>query len=177
MDPKSHLIPVGDLKPQIGADNFFAPGSFLVGKVSTGENCSFWFNSVVRGDVNEIKIGDRVNVQDGAVIHCTYKKASTIIGSDVSIGHNAIVHGCQVSDMVLIGMGATVMDDVKIGKGSIIAAGAVVLAGTIIPENTIWAGVPAKQVKESSDLELMKRTSQNYQKYSKWFTGEDAPDW
>jgi carbonic anhydrase/acetyltransferase-like protein (isoleucine patch superfamily) len=137
-----------------------------------GEECSVWFTAVVRGDVNSITMGDRVNVQDGACIHCTYQKAATTIGSRVSIGHRAIVHGCTVEDDVLIGMGAIVMDHCRIGRGSIIAAGAVVLEGTDVAPGTIWAGVPAKKVKEVS-AELMRgeveRIAGNYVMYSNWF--------
>jgi carbonic anhydrase/acetyltransferase-like protein (isoleucine patch superfamily) len=137
-----------------------------------GEDCSIWFNAVVRGDVNSIRMGNKVNVQDGAVIHCTYQKTKTNLGNNVSIGHNALVHGCTVADNVLIGMGSIVMDNVEIGEGSIIAAGAVVLEGTKVPAGSIFAGVPAKKVKDISP-ELLKgeveRIANNYLMYSSWF--------
>ena len=138
----------------------------------SGDQCSFWFNSVIRGDVNSIKMGNKVNVQDGAIIHCTYQKAETTIGNNVSIGHRAIVHGCTVEDNVLIGMGAIVMDHAKIGKNSIIAAGAVVLENTVVEPGSVYAGVPAKRVKSISP-ELVsgeiERIANNYVKYSSWY--------
>src|ERR1044072_7604664 len=121
------ILPVKGVHPELGQDCFIAPNATIVGDVIMGDGCSVWFNAVVRGDVNSIRMGNKVNVQDGAVIHCTYEKTKTIIGDNVSIGHNAIVHGCTVEDNVLIGMGAIIMDGVKIGSNSIIAAGAVVL--------------------------------------------------
>ena len=137
-----------------------------------GDGCSVWFNAVVRGDVNSIRMGNKVNVQDGAVIHCTYEKTKTIIGDNVSIGHNAIVHGCTVDDNVLIGMGAIVMDNCHIGSNSIIAAGAVVLENTKVEPGTIYAGVPAKKVKDIS-MELISgeinRIANNYLMYAGWF--------
>ena len=137
-----------------------------------GDECSIWYNAVVRGDVHYIKIGSRVNIQDGAVIHCTYQKSPTTIGNNVSIGHNAIVHGCIINDNVLIGMGAIVMDDCIVESGSIVAAGAVVTQGTHIKEGSLYAGVPAKFIKEVSQ-ELregeIERIAKNYIKYSGWF--------
>lgn len=137
-----------------------------------GEDCSVWFNTVIRGDVNSIRMGNKVNVQDGACIHCTYQKTTVELGNNVSIGHNAIVHGCKVADNVLIGMGAIVMDNVEIGANCIIAAGAVVLEGTKVPPGSIFAGVPAKKVKDISQ-ELLKgeveRIANNYLMYSSWF--------
>ncbi len=166
------ILPVEGISPRFGENNFIAPNATIVGDVVTGNDCSFWFNAVVRGDVNSIKLGNKVNVQDGAVIHCTYKRSQTIIGNNVSIGHNAIVHGCTVHDDVLIGMGAIVMDNVVIGSNSIIAAGAVVLEGTRVEEGSIYAGVPAKKVKAISK-DLIKgeihRIADNYIKYSSWF--------
>ena len=137
-----------------------------------GNECSVWFNAVVRGDVNFIKMGNKVNVQDGAVIHCTYQKNPTIIGNNVSIGHNAIVHGCTVYDNVLIGMGSIVMDRCEVQSNSIIAAGAVLLEGTIVEEGSIYAGVPAKKVKDISKELIhgeIDRIANNYVKYSSWF--------
>jgi len=167
------ILAVQGVSPQIPDDCFVAPNATIVGSVTMGSECSIWFNAVVRGDVNKIKMGNKVNVQDGACIHCTYKKTETIIGDNVSIGHHAIVHGCTIEDNVLIGMGAIVMDNAHIGTGSIIAAGAVVLEGTTVPAGSIYAGVPAKKVKDISP-ELLKgeveRIANNYVMYSSWFT-------
>ncbi|RYD53471.1 MAG: gamma carbonic anhydrase family protein [Sphingobacteriales bacterium] len=172
----SFILPVKGIFSQLPESCFIAPNATIVGDVTAGEECSFWFNAVVRGDVNTITLGNRVNVQDGACIHCTYQKTKTVIGDDVSIGHNAIVHGCTVEAKVLIGMGAIVMDNAYIGTGSVIAAGAVILEGTVVPPGTIWAGVPAKQVKTVSP-ELMagevERIAKNYLFYSGWF--KDLP--
>jgi len=166
------ILPVKGISPQIPDDCFIAPNATVVGHVTMGHECSIWFNAVVRGDVNSIHIGNKVNIQDGACIHCTYQKTKTIIGNNVSIGHNAIVHGCVVEDNVLIGMGAIVMDNAMIGENSIIAAGAVVLENTIVPPGSIFAGVPAKKVKDISP-ELLKgeveRIANNYLMYSSWF--------
>lgn len=166
------ILPVEGVTPQFGEDCFIAPNATIVGDVVTGSQCSFWFNAVVRGDVNSIRMGNKVNVQDGAVIHCTYQRSKTIIGDNVSIGHNAIVHGCTVHDNVLIGMGAIVMDNAEIGSNSIIAAGAVVLENTKVEAGSIYAGVPAKKVKDISQ-ELIKgeinRIADNYIRYSAWF--------
>lgn len=166
------ILPVKGISPEIPASCFVAPNATIVGDVQMGQDCSVWFNAVVRGDVNSIRMGNKVNVQDGACIHCTYEKTKTIIGNNVSIGHNAIVHGCTVEDNVLIGMGAIVMDRVKIGRNSIIAAGAVVLEDTEVPPGSIFAGVPAKKVKDISQ-DLLKgeveRIANNYLMYSSWF--------
>ena len=166
------ILPVEGVSPQFGDDCFIAPNATIVGDVITGSQCSFWFNAVVRGDVNSIRMGNKVNVQDGAVIHCTYKRSKTQIGNNVSIGHNAIVHGCTVHDDVLIGMGAIIMDNAEIGSNSIIAAGAVVLENTKVEPGSIYAGVPAKKVKDISQ-ELIKgeinRIADNYISYSRWF--------
>lgn len=161
--------------PQLGSNNKIAPNATICGSVISGENCSFWFNAVVRGDVNDIIMGNNVNIQDGAVIHCTYQKSKTILGDNVSVGHNAIVHGCKVEDNVLIGMGAVVMDNVVIGSNSIIAAGAVVLENTVVPPNSIFAGVPAKKVKDTPPHLVegeIERIAKNYLMYAGWF-GED----
>ncbi len=157
--------------PTFGNNCFFADGSVVVGEVTMGDNCTVWFNAVVRGDVHSITIGNNTNIQDGAVIHATYQKAKTVIGSNVSIAHNAIVHGCTVEDNVLIGMGAIVMDDAVIGTGSVIAAGAIVLAGTIVEPNSIYAGMPAKKIKEigAEMKEVIARTAKNYPMYAEWF--------
>jgi carbonic anhydrase/acetyltransferase-like protein (isoleucine patch superfamily) len=166
------VLPVNGVFPEIPDSCFIAPNATVVGDVVMGEDCSVWFNAVIRGDVNAITLGNKVNVQDGAVIHCTYQKSWTIVGNNVSIGHNAIVHGCTVADNVLIGMGSIVMDNVQIGENSIVAAGAVVLEGTIIPPGSIFAGIPAKKVKDISPELLqgeVERIAENYLMYSSWF--------
>ncbi|MBZ9626767.1 gamma carbonic anhydrase family protein [Psychroflexus sp. CAK57W] len=158
------------ISPQLPSSCFLAENSTLVGDVKLGENCSIWYNAVVRGDVNSIEIGDETNIQDGAIIHCTYQKASTKIGNRVSIGHKAIVHGCTIHDDVLIGMGAIVMDHAVIESGSIVAAGAIVTAGTRVEAHSIFAGIPAKRLKTVSEdnLEMIKRTAKNYTLYKTW---------
>lgn len=156
----------------MGENNFIAPNATIVGDVVMGNDCSVWFNAVVRGDVNSIRMGNKVNIQDGAVIHATYEKTKTTIGNNVSIGHNAIVHGCTVEDNVLIGMGAIVMDNAHIGSNTIIAAGAVVLEGTQVEPGTIYAGVPAKKVKTISQELIhgeINRIANNYIMYADWF--------
>jgi len=157
--------------PKFGNNCFLADNAVVVGEVTMGDNCTVWFNAVVRGDVHSITIGNNTNIQDGAVIHCTYQKAKTVIGNNVSIAHNAIVHGCTVEDNVLIGMGAIIMDDAVIGTNSVIAAGAVILPGTQVPAGSIYAGVPAKKVKDITDemKEVILRTSRNYPMYAEWF--------
>lgn len=159
-------------KPLMGKDCFLAENATILGDVNMGDECSIWFSAVVRGDVNFIKMGNRVNVQDGAVIHCTYEKAGTTIGNNVSIGHNALVHGCTIHDNVLIGMGSIVMDNCIVESNSIIAAGAVLLEGTHVKAGSVYAGVPAKLVKQA-DQNLIEgeinRISGNYVKYSSWF--------
>jgi carbonic anhydrase/acetyltransferase-like protein (isoleucine patch superfamily) len=166
------ILPVKGVMPQIPEDCFIAPNATVVGDVVMGAQCSVWFNTVIRGDVNSISMGNKVNVQDGACIHCTYEKTKTVLGNNVSIGHNAIVHGCTIEDSVLVGMGAIVMDNCHIGTNSIIAAGAVLLEGTVVPPGSIYAGVPAKKVKDISP-ELQKgeveRIANNYIMYSSWF--------
>ena len=158
--------------PQIPEDCFIAENATIVGDVILGEQCSVWFNAVLRGDVNYIKLGNKVNIQDGAVIHCTYKKYPTIMGNNVSVGHNSIVHGCTIHDNVLIGMGSIVMDNCVVHSNSIVAAGAVVTQNTIIESGSIYAGIPAKKVKDISE-ELssgeIDRIAENYVKYSSWF--------
>jgi carbonic anhydrase/acetyltransferase-like protein (isoleucine patch superfamily) len=175
------ILHVDGVYPQFGQNCFIAPNATIVGDVVMGDEGSVWFNAVVRGDVNSIRMGNKVNIQDGAVIHCTYKKTKTIIGNNVSIGHNAIVHGCTIEDNVLIGMGAIVMDNARIGSNSIIAAGAVILEGTDVPSGTIWAGVPAKKVKDIDATQIhgeIDRIANNYVRYADWFrdqvTGENG---
>jgi carbonic anhydrase/acetyltransferase-like protein (isoleucine patch superfamily) len=158
--------------PQIPESCFIAENATIVGDVVFGDQCSVWFNAVVRGDVHYIKIGNKVNIQDGAVIHCTYQKHPTIIGNNVSIGHNAIVHGCTIHDNVLIGMGAIVMDNCIVESNSIIAAGAVLTQNTHVPSGSIFAGVPAKKVKDIDQSDFageIERISNNYVMYSSWF--------
>lgn len=159
-------------KPQFGKDCFFAENCVVVGEVVMGDQCSVWYHAVIRGDVHYIKMGNKVNVQDGAVIHATYKTSPTQIGNNVSIGHNAILHGCTIHDNVLIGMGAIVMDDCIIESNSIIAAGAVVTKNTHVPSGTIFGGVPAKKVKDISEELItgeIERIANNYIKYSGWY--------
>jgi len=160
------ILPVKNVYPKIGENCFVAPNE-----------CSVWFNAVIRGDVNSIRIGNKVNIQDGAVLHCTFQKTKTIIGNNVSIGHNAIVHGCKVHDHVLIGMGAIVMDNAEIGSNSIIAAGAVVLEGTIIEPGVIYGGIPAQKIKDvPQDLisGQIDRIANNYIQYASWFMENKA---
>jgi carbonic anhydrase/acetyltransferase-like protein (isoleucine patch superfamily) len=161
--------------PTIPEDCYVAENATIVGEVTIGKSCSIWFNAVIRGDVNFITIGDKVNIQDGAIIHCTYQKHPTIIGNNVSIGHNAIVHGCVIHDNVLVGMGAIVMDNCIIESNSIIAAGAVITQNTKVESGTIWAGVPAKKVKDIDQSNFageIERISNNYVMYSSWFKDE-----
>jgi carbonic anhydrase/acetyltransferase-like protein (isoleucine patch superfamily) len=173
------ILPVEGKHPQFGNDCFVAPNATIVGDVVMGDNCSIWFNAVVRGDVHYIKMGNKVNIQDGAVIHCTYQKNPTEIGNNVSIGHNALVHGCTIQDDVLIGMGAIIMDKCIVHSNSIVAAGAVVLEGTVVEAGSIYAGVPARKVKDiSKDLihGEINRIANNYIKYASWFSEHnDAP--
>ena len=158
--------------PQYGKNCFFAENATLIGDLTMGDDCSVWYQAVVRGDVNSITMGDRVNVQDGAVIHGTFEKSATTIGDDVSIGHNAIVHGCTIEDRVLVGMGSIIMDDCVVGSNSIIAAGSVLPKNTIVPEGSVFAGIPAKKIKEINP-ELQKgeieRIAVNYIHYASWF--------
>lgn len=166
------ILPVETHFPKWGHNCFIAPNCTIVGDVEMGDDCSIWFNTVLRGDVNAIRIGNKVNIQDGAVIHCTYQRTRAIIGNNVSIGHNAIVHGCTVHDNVLIGMGAIVMDNAVVHSNTIIAAGAVVLENNICEGGSIYAGVPAKKVKAIEQQKVegeINRIANNYLRYSKWF--------
>lgn len=169
------IKPVQGKAPQFGKDCYIAENATIVGDLICGDQCSFWFNSVVRADVHYIRLGNKVNVQDGACIHCTYQKAPTNIGNNVSIGHHAIVHGCTIHDNVLIGMGAIVMDNCIIESNSIIAAGSVVLEGTRVESGSVYAGIPAKKVKDVNK-ELFEgeinRISNNYVMYASWFKEE-----
>ena len=158
--------------PVIGKDCYIAENSTIVGEVTIGDQCSIWFNAVLRGDVHYIKLGNKVNVQDGAIIHGTYQKAPTNIGNNVSIGHGAIVHGCTIKDRVLVGMGSIIMDDCVVESNSIIAAGAVLTKGTHVPEGSVFAGLPAKKIKDiSTELRAgeIDRIAEAYIKYSGWF--------
>ncbi|WP_299275858.1 gamma carbonic anhydrase family protein [uncultured Psychroserpens sp.] len=167
------IKPVNGKEPQIPSDCYVAENATIVGDVTMGNQCSVWFNAVIRGDVHFIKMGNKVNVQDGAIIHATYQKAATTIGNNVSIGHNAIVHGCTIQDDVLVGMGSIIMDNCIVERNSIIAAGAVVTENTIVESGSIYAGVPARKIKDVSE-ELISgeihRIANNYVKYSSWFT-------
>lgn len=167
----TYILPVNGITPQIGQNVWLAPNATLVGDVQMGNDCTVWFNAVIRGDVNSISIGNNTNIQDGVVIHCTYKRHKTIIGNRVSLGHNAIVHGCTIEDNVLVGMGAILMDGVVVGEGSIIAAGAIVTQGTQIPAGSIYAGNPARFLKTVSDEHraMIERTATNYTLYASWF--------
>lgn len=171
------ILDVNGKKPKIGENVFLAPNCTIVGDVTIEDNCSVWFNVVIRGDVNSIHIGKQSNIQDGAIIHCTYKQSKTIIGEKVSIGHNAIVHGCEIENNVLIGMGAIVMDHAYVGTNSIIAAGSVVLENTKVLEQSIYGGIPAKKLKEIDDKRsgVFERTAQNYVRYSSWLDPKIKP--
>ena len=163
---------VNNHTPIFGNNCYISENATIIGDVIVGNNCSIWFNAVVRGDVNSIRIGNKVNIQDGAIIHCLYKKSITIIGNNVSIAHNAVIHGATIHDNVLIGIGAIILDDVEIGSNSIIAAGSVVLNNTIVKPNCIYAGVPAKKVKEIDPIqtkEMIEKISENYLMYSSWY--------
>ncbi len=158
--------------PQIGENTFLAETATIIGDVEMGSDCSIWYNAVIRGDVHYIKLGNKVNVQDNAMLHCTYEKFPLEIGDNVSIGHNAIVHGCKIQDNVLIGMGAIVMDDCLVESNSIVGAGSVVTQGTIIKSGEVWGGIPAKKIKDLSSELLegeVNRIANNYVKYSSWY--------
>jgi len=158
--------------PVFGKDCYLAENATIVGAVVMGDQCSVWFQAVIRADVHDIVIGNRVNIQDGAVIHCTYLKSPTIIGNEVSIGHKALVHGCTIEDRVLVGMGSIIMDDCVVGSGSVIAAGAVLTKGTVVPPGSVYAGVPAKFIKKVDPQlakEEVQRIADNYIKYAQWY--------
>lgn len=163
---------VNGIAPKIGRNVFLADNATVVGDVVIGDDCTVWFNAVIRGDVNTIVIGDRVNIQDGAVIHTLYKRSVARIGNDVSIGHNAIVHGAEIEDKCLIGMGATLLDNVVVRSGCIIAANALLLAGTVTEPNSVYAGIPARKVKgvtEEQRRDIIERTARDYIMYASWF--------
>ncbi|MCC8089042.1 MAG: gamma carbonic anhydrase family protein [Rikenellaceae bacterium] len=163
------------ISPKVGEGTFLAETAVLVGDVTIGRDSSIWYNAVLRGDVNPIIIGDRVNIQDGSVLHTLYKKSIVEIGNDVSVGHNVNVHGAKIEDNCLIGMGATLLDDVVVGTGSIVAANSLVLAGTRIEPNTLYAGVPAKKVKDLSEenRSMVKKNAEGYLMYASWYKDEE----
>lgn len=167
---------VKNIFPQFGKKNFLADNATITGDVIMGDHCSVWFNSVIRGDVHSIRIGNYVNIQDGAIIHCTYKKHAVVIGNNVSIAHGAIIHGCEIKDNVLIGMGAIVMDGAIIESNSIIAAGAVVSKGTLVESGSVYAGLPAKKIKDIEPHLLegeVLRIARSYNMYASWYGTED----
>ncbi len=168
------ILPINGISPSVGEDVYIADNATLVGDVTVGNHCSIWFNAVVRGDVNYIKIGDYTNIQDGVVVHCTYMKNGTDIGSYVNVGHQAIVHGCVVHDYVLIGMGAIVMDRAVVQSNVIIAAGAVVLEDSVLESGFLYAGVPAKKIKPLTEeqLAMLQQLPHNYVLYSSWLKPE-----
>ena len=167
------ILPLRGFTPEIGEGTFLAENATVVGDVVIGRECSVWFNTVLRGDVNSIRIGDRVNIQDGSVLHTLYQKSTIEIGNDVSVGHNVTLHGCKSHDLALIGMGAIVMDDAEVGEGALVAAGSVVLSRTKIGPHEMWAGAPAKFVKmmePEKSRELNEKIARNYLFYSRWYT-------
>ena len=167
---------VRGFEPQIGKGCYLADNATVIGDTVIGDNCSIWFNTVIRGDVNSIRIGKKVNIQDGAVLHCLYEKSVITIGDNVSIGHNVIIHGAKICDNVLVGMGAIILDDSVIGENSIIAAGALILAGTVVEPGTIWGGVPAKFIKKvdpEQNREMIEKIAVNYLKYAGWYREEE----
>ncbi len=168
----AHIIPVRGFTPVVGEGTFLAPTATLVGDVTVGSQCSIWFNAVLRGDVNTIRIGNRVNIQDGSVLHTLFRKSTINIGDDVSIGHSVTIHGATIHNLALIGMGAIVMDDAVVGEGALVAAGSVVLSRTVIGPNEMWAGAPArfiKMVDPAQAAELNRKIAHNYLMYSKWY--------
>jgi carbonic anhydrase/acetyltransferase-like protein (isoleucine patch superfamily) len=161
--------------PKLGKDCYLAETSVIIGDVVAGEQCSFWFNVIVRGDVNSIRIGNKVNIQDGTVLHCLYQRSVIEIGDNVSIGHNVVIHGAKIANNVLIGMGAIILDHAEIGENSIIAAGSVVLTGTKVEPGSIYAGIPAKRVKDVDPLqtsEMINRIADDYIMYAGWYKNE-----
>lgn len=166
------ILPLRGFTPKIGRDCFLAENATIVGDVEIGDECSIWFNTVLRGDVNSIRIGNRVNIQDGSVLHTLYQKSTIEIGDDVSIGHNVTIHGAKIKDFALIGMGAVVMDDAVVGEGALVAAGSVVLSRTQIGPNELWGGAPAKFIKmvePEKAREMNQKIARNYLMYSKWY--------
>lgn len=175
----AYIQEVRGISPTIGKDCFLAVNCTIVGDVVLGDGCSVWFNAVLRGDVNSVRIGNNVNIQDGSVLHTLYQKSTIQIGDNVSIGHNVTLHGCHIADYALVGMGSVVMDDAIVGEGAIVAAGSVVLAKTEIGPYELWAGVPAKLIKKVSpeqSKEINERIAHNYQMYASWFGPQDNPE-
>lgn len=168
---------VRGLNPQIGKNVYLADTATIIGDTVIGDDCSIWFNTVLRGDVNSIRIGNKVNIQDGTVLHCLYQRSVIEIGNNVSIGHNVVIHGAKIGDNVLVGIGAIILDDAVIGEGSIIAAGALVLAGTIVEPGTLWGGVPARYIKgvePGQSIEMIERIANNYTMYASWYRDEES---
>ena len=166
------IKPLRGFTPKFGSNNYFADNATIIGDVIMGDNCTIWFNAVVRGDVNSIRIGNKVNIQDGSVLHCLYQKSIIEIGNNVSIGHNVIIHGATIKDNVLIGMGAIIMDNAIIGENSIIAAGATILQNTVVEPNSIYGGVPAKRIKSidpKQTKEMIEKIANNYLMYADWY--------
>lgn len=166
------IRPVRGFTPELGKDCFLAENAAIIGDVIMGDECSIWYGTILRGDVNSIRIGNRVNIQDGSVLHTLYQKSTIEIGDDVSIGHNVVIHGAKIRDFALIGMGAIVMDDAEVGEGALVAAGSVVLGKTKIGPNEMWAGAPAKFVKmvePEKAKEMNQKIARNYLMYSKWY--------
>lgn len=173
------IIPVRGFTPQIGEGCFLAQNCTIIGDVVMGDECSVWFNTVLRGDVNSIRIGNRVNIQDGSVLHTLYQKSTIEIGDDVSIGHNVTIHGATIHNYALVGMGAVVMDDAEVGEGAIVAAGSVVLSRTKIGPNELWGGAPAKFIKmvdPEQSKEINRKIAHNYLMYSRWYAPENTAE-
>ena len=173
------IKPVRGFTPVIGKDCYLADNATIVGDVTIGDECSIWFGAILRGDVNTITIGNRVNIQDGSVLHTLYQKSTIEIGDDVSIGHNVVIHGAKIRDFALIGMGAIVMDDAEVGEGALVAAGSVVLGKTKIGPNEMWAGAPAKFVKmvePEKAKEMNQKIARNYLMYSKWYDEDNQQE-
>lgn len=174
------IRPVRGFTPKIGKDTFIAENAVVVGDVVIGDECSIWYSTVLRGDVNSIRIGNRVNIQDGSVLHTLYQKSTIEIGDDVSVGHNVIIHGAKIRDYALLGMGSIIMDDAEVGEGALVAAGSVVLAKTKIGPHELWAGTPAKFVKmvePEKAREMNEKIARNYLMYSKWYDTPEHPRW
>lgn len=173
------IRPVRGFVPKIGKDCFIAENATIVGEVTIGDECSIWFNAVLRGDVNTITIGNRVNIQDGSVLHTLYQKSTIEIGDDVSVGHNVTIHGAKINDYALIGMGSVLLDGVEVGEGAIVAAGSVVSPNTKIGPNELWMGVPArfkKMVDPVQAKEMNQRIAHNYLMYSKWYEDDTSQE-
>ncbi|MDE7426995.1 MAG: gamma carbonic anhydrase family protein [Muribaculaceae bacterium] len=175
----AYIIPLRGFTPKIGKGCFLAVNATVIGDTVIGDECSIWFNTVLRGDVNSIRIGDRVNIQDGSVLHTLYQKSTIEIGNDVSIGHNVTIHGAKIHDYALVGMGAVVMDDAEVGEGAIVAAGSVVLSRTKIGPNELWGGAPARFIKPvdpAQSKEMNQKIAHNYLMYSQWYDTPEGGD-